>query len=89
MALLRGAFLSAPDTPGPGSQVAQRSDTRGGGCVSLFLKAEYLLNVRQARHDLLLVPQRAADGRWTVDAWGATDGFTVNGGVRLRFGGGH
>ncbi|WP_313635174.1 TonB-dependent receptor plug domain-containing protein [Brevundimonas diminuta] len=59
------------------------------GRVSLFLNAENLLNVRQTRHDPLLLPQRAADGRWTVDAWGPTDGFTVNGGVRLRFGGGH
>src|SRR5690606_8325433 len=57
------------------------------GRVSLFLNAENLLNVRQTRHDPLLLPQRAADGRWTVDAWGPTDGFTVNGGVRLRFGG--
>nr|WP_303682704.1 TonB-dependent receptor [Brevundimonas naejangsanensis] len=59
------------------------------GRVSLFLNAENLLNVRQTRHDPLLLPQRAADGRWTVDAWGPTDGFTVNGGARLRFGGRH
>lgn len=57
------------------------------GNVSLFLNAENLLNIRQTRYDPLLRPQRAADGRWTVDVWGPTDGFTLNGGVRLRFGG--
>lgn len=57
------------------------------GKVSLFLNAENLLNIRQTRYDPLLLPHRAADGRWTVDAWAPTDGFVVNGGVRLRFGG--
>ena len=32
-----------------------------------------------------VLPQRAADGRWTEDAWAPTDGFVVNGGVRIRF----
>ena len=27
------------------------------------------------------------DGRWTVDAWAPTDGFVVNGGIRMKFGG--
>jgi len=57
------------------------------GKVSLFVNAENLLNIRQTRYDPLLLPQRAADGRWTVDAWAPTEGFVVNGGVRLRFGG--
>lgn len=56
------------------------------GKVSLFLNAENLLNVRQTKYDPLLLPQRAAAGRWTVDAWAPLDGFTVNGGVRIRFG---
>jgi outer membrane receptor for ferrienterochelin and colicins len=54
------------------------------GRVRLFINAENLLNVRQTRHDPLLLPQRAADGRYTVDVWGPTDGFIVNGGVRLQ-----
>ncbi|WP_347302977.1 TonB-dependent receptor [Croceibacterium sp. TMG7-5b_MA50] len=52
----------------------------------LFLNAENLLGVRQTKHDPLLRPVRAADGRWTVDAWGPLEGFVLNGGVRLRFG---
>ena len=58
------------------------------GKVSLFVNAENILNVRQTRHDPILRPQRAVDGRWTVDAWAPTDGFVANAGVRLRFGGG-
>ncbi|WP_298851288.1 TonB-dependent siderophore receptor [uncultured Sphingomonas sp.] len=57
------------------------------GKVSLFLNAENLLNVRQTRYDPILRRERAADGRWTVDAWAPLDGFTLNGGMRVRFGG--
>lgn len=57
------------------------------GNVSVFLNLENLLNVRQTRYDRLVRPSRAADGSWTVDAWGPTDGFIANGGVRIRFGG--
>ena len=39
----------------------------------------------RSTYDVLRVPVRAADGRWTTDAWAPTDGFVVNGGVRLRF----
>jgi outer membrane receptor for ferrienterochelin and colicins len=56
------------------------------GKVSLFVNAENLLNVRQTHYDPLLLPNRAATGAWTVDAWAPTDGFVVNGGVRFRFG---
>lgn len=59
------------------------------GRYSLFVNAENLLNERVTKHHPLLLPQRANDGRWTTEAWGPTDGFTVNGGVRIRFGGGH
>lgn len=55
---------------------------------SLFVNAENLLNERVTKHHPLLLPARADDGRWTTDAWGPTDGFTVNGGIRIRFGGG-
>ena len=42
-------------------------------------------DVRQTGYHPLTRPQRAHDGRWTVDAWAPTDGFVVNGGVRFRF----
>lgn len=58
------------------------------GKARLFVNLENILNVRQTRYGPLLRPQRAPDGQWTVDAWAPTDGFVVNGGVRLRFGGG-
>lgn len=58
------------------------------GKVRLFVNAENILNVRQTRYDPLLLPERAPDGRWTVDAWAPTDGFILNGGLRLMFGGG-
>jgi len=57
------------------------------GNVSVFLNLENLLNVRQTKHDPLVLPARARDGRWTVDAWAPTDGFIANGGIRVRFGG--
>jgi iron complex outermembrane receptor protein len=57
------------------------------GRVSLFANAENLLDVRQSRYDPLLLPQRAPSGQWTVDAWAPLEGFILNGGVRLRFGG--
>lgn len=57
------------------------------GKVSLFANAENLLGVRQSRYDPLLLPRRAADGRWTVDAWAPLEGFILNAGIRLGFGG--
>lgn len=57
------------------------------GRYSLFVNAENLLNERVTKHHPLLLPQRANDGRWTTDAWGPLEGFTVNGGVRIKFGG--
>ena len=56
------------------------------GRANFFLNAENLLNIRQTRYDPLLLPQRAASGEWTVDAWAPLEGFTLNGGVRLKFG---
>jgi outer membrane receptor for ferrienterochelin and colicins len=56
------------------------------GKVSLFINAENLLDFRQTRYDPLLLPRRAPDGAWTVDAWGPLDGRTINGGIRFRFG---
>lgn len=57
------------------------------GKARLFLNAENILNVRQTRWNRLLRPARAADGRWTTDVWAPTEGFVLNGGVRLKFGG--
>jgi iron complex outermembrane receptor protein/outer membrane receptor for ferrienterochelin and colicins len=57
------------------------------GRASLFLNFENLLDIRQSSEDPILLPVRAADGQWTTDIWQNTDGFIVNGGVRLRFGG--
>jgi outer membrane receptor for ferrienterochelin and colicins len=57
------------------------------GKASLFLNAENILGVRQTRFDPLLRPTRAASGEWTVDVWAPTEGFILNGGLRLRFGG--
>jgi len=56
------------------------------GRVSLFVNAENLLDVRQTRYDPLLLPRRAPDGSWTVDAWAPLEGRMVNAGLRLRFG---
>jgi iron complex outermembrane receptor protein len=55
------------------------------GRFRLFVNAENLTGVRQTRWDPLIRPDRAPDGRWTVDAWAPLDGRTVNGGVRVRF----
>ena len=55
------------------------------GKARLFLNLENILDVRLTRHHPLTLPQRAPDGRWTVDAWAPTDGFVVNAGVRIRF----
>ena len=59
------------------------------GKARLFLNAENILNIRQTKYDPLLLRTRAPDGRWTVDVWAPTEGFVLNGGVRLRFGGAH
>jgi iron complex outermembrane receptor protein len=53
--------------------------------VKLFLNLENLTNIRQTRWDPLLLPGRASDGRWTVDAWAPLDGRVINGGARFTF----
>jgi len=50
-----------------------------------FLNGENLTDVRQGRWDSLLRPQRAPDGRWTVDQWAPIEGRVLNGGVRVEF----
>jgi outer membrane receptor for ferrienterochelin and colicins len=58
---------------------------RKWGPLRLFINAENLNDVRQSHWDPLLRRGRAADGRWTVDAWAPLDGRVINGGIRLRF----
>jgi len=55
------------------------------GRARLFLNSENLLDVRQTKWDPLVLPQRLADGRWTVDAWAPLEGRVINGGVRVGF----
>jgi iron complex outermembrane receptor protein len=55
------------------------------GPLRLFVNGENLTGVRQTRWDPLLRRTRAADGRWTVDAWAPLEGRNINGGVRLGF----
>jgi iron complex outermembrane receptor protein len=55
------------------------------GRFRLFINGENLTGVRQTRWDPLLRPTRAADGRWTVDAWAPLEGRNINGGCRVSF----
>ena len=55
------------------------------GRLRIFVNGENLTSVRQSNWHPLLRPARAADGRWTVDAWAPLDGRTINGGVRIGF----
>ena len=55
------------------------------GPLRLFVNLENLTDVRQHRWDPVLRPERARDGRWTVDAWAPLDGRVINGGVRVQF----
>jgi iron complex outermembrane receptor protein len=55
------------------------------GRLRLFINGENLTGVRQSRWDPLVRPTRAADGRWTVDAWAPLEGRNINGGVRATF----
>ena len=56
-----------------------------GGGLRLFVNAENITGIRQTRWDPLIRPTRAADGRWTVDAWAPLEGWNVNGGIRYHF----
>jgi iron complex outermembrane receptor protein len=55
------------------------------GRLRLFVNGENLTGVRQTRWDPLLLPTRAVDGRWTVDAWAPLEGRNINGGLRVGF----
>jgi len=55
------------------------------GQARVFVNAENITNVRQTRIDPLPLPVRGPGGRWTTDVWSDLAGFTLNGGVRLKF----
>jgi iron complex outermembrane receptor protein len=53
------------------------------GRARFFLNAENVLDARQTRHDPLVLPQRAPDGRWITDVWAPLEGRAFNAGVRV------
>jgi iron complex outermembrane receptor protein len=55
------------------------------GPLRLFLNAENVFDTRQTRHDPLVLPARAPDGRWLTDVWAPLEGRSFNGGVRWNF----
>lgn len=55
------------------------------GETRIFVNAVNLTNVRQTHFDKLLLPARAADGRWTTDVWAPLEGRVFNAGVRMEF----
>jgi iron complex outermembrane receptor protein len=55
------------------------------GRMRVFVNGENLTDVRQSRWQPLLRPDRAPDGRWTVDAWAPLEGRNINAGIRLVF----
>ncbi|HEX9895450.1 MAG TPA: TonB-dependent receptor, partial [Gemmatimonadales bacterium] len=52
------------------------------GRFRLFLNLENLTDRRQSRYDSIVRPERAPDGRWTVNLWAPAEGRVVNGGIR-------
>ena len=55
------------------------------GRLRVFINGENLTGVRQTEWQPLVRPQRAVDGRWTVDAWAPLEGTNINGGIRVTF----
>ena len=55
------------------------------GRARLFVNAENLGGTRLTNYSPFVRPTRAADGRWTVDAWAPLEGRTINGGIRVGF----
>ena len=52
------------------------------GPVRAFLNAENVFDARQTRHERLVLPARAPDGRWITDVWAPLEGRSFNAGVR-------
>jgi outer membrane receptor for ferrienterochelin and colicins len=55
------------------------------GPLRVFVNAENLGDVRQTKHDPLVLPQPLPDGRRAVDAWSPLDGRAINAGIRYSF----
>ena len=73
------------DHGAPYVEVAILGELRFGGESGIFVNVTNLTGVRQTRFDPLLLPERAADGRFTTDVWAPLEGRSVNLGVRLDF----
>jgi outer membrane receptor protein involved in Fe transport len=58
------------------------------GSFGLIFNVENLADRRLSQTHPLLLPQRAADGSWTTDAWAPIDGRVFNVALRWKFGGG-
>lgn len=85
---LTGADADNPYlTTSPAYVIVGLSIQRQVGAFSIFLNGENLTDRRLTRVQPLVLPVRAADGRWTVDAWAPLDGRTLNVGLRWKFGG--
>lgn len=57
------------------------------GNFSWFINLENLLDVKQTDKQPMILPSQAPSGQWTTDLWSRNDGFIVNAGVRVKFGG--
>jgi len=55
------------------------------GPFRLFLNVENIGDVRQTRHDPLVLPEPLPDGRRTVGVWAPLEGRVLNAGLRYRF----
>jgi outer membrane receptor for ferrienterochelin and colicins len=53
------------------------------GRARVFVNGENLGGTRLSRYSPFVRPSRAADGRWTIDAWAPLEGRVINGGVRI------
>jgi iron complex outermembrane receptor protein len=56
------------------------------GRFKLFANVENFMNVRQTSEAPLVLPSRAADGRWTVAPWGPLEGRIFSVGLRISSG---
>jgi iron complex outermembrane receptor protein len=57
------------------------------GRYKLFANIENLTDVRQTKYAPVVLPSRAADGRWTVNPWAPLEGRTFSLGLRIHGGG--
>ncbi len=55
------------------------------GPLEIVANFENLLDVRQTKHQPLVLPAPAVGGRWTTDVWAPLEGFMANVAVRFRW----